>query len=1275
MKIINALILTVLFCIVSIDTSAAHLAGGSIRYDYIGVGATSGTYKYKVSATVIRYCRGIAYSTTQLAQEAFWFKCAATGTTLGPFTASLVPYVSKPGERTNARGARDISDVCRSTQTACELSSVSGAKGYEAFIVEYTIDLPRCNSWEVRLVTNDCCRNPAGNCGTSPGNVGLETNINTGWSPWNDSSAAPENSAPAFADAVKPMPSACTGQNVFYGVGSVDPDGDSLRYELTCPWGANAGSGGANSSNPFNTMVKLTPIAPYSCTKPIDNFVLDSATGMMSFRTNVSSQYIVAFYVYEYERCTGILKGKTYREIQFTVDPCSNNVPKDISGISNLQGNAQKLGKYSLEVCEGEVISWEDTIYDKDVLDTLFFASNVDSILEGVTFTTQSLARNSALIKFSWRAKLAEGQYKTFFVAFDDDRCDFPGNGYSVFDIKVNPSADTGPDQFICNGDTAKLDALGGEHFTWHVISGDPIINGVNWFPDTTTNDTNRTVSFLPTKTTKLWVEVDTLKDACGNSTSGKCFNTDTVIINVVDSFKISTQPVISVCDPGYGQLNVSISKPNLVNTINWTPSINLDYDSIQNPQFSNVHDTISYQVIVTSDSGCIRKATSRIEIIQPFPQNMQIVSSDTLVCLSKTVNLWVNNGSNLNSSLLVYDWGPKATGNFLGSTNNDSAQINVNLLTPKKYFVYVEDSTSGTCKDTLEVDIKVVSKYNTIPDSIGVQCFSSKLLKLSSPTPYNITSPGGKWTGVGIVNDSLGIWDPSLSGKGKFPVTYSITGNSCASSGIDTIELVGFPNASFATEFTDSVCGYYNDTLKSRLIPKINGGMFRGYGVDSVVNASGEMIYFINGSLFTPSTNTPSITSVTYEVEYGCIGDSTQNVQIIAEWDSTFQGTLDNGSVYFTNSFCMSSDYTDTLVVKGKNPSWLFPSNPAAVIDTKQGIFDPKLASVGQTTDFVANLIVSNSGFCGTSDTIPIQFVSAPEIEVVDKVYCSDWVLDSSNKLVVDTVMLRLPKGPSIGGTGGKKIGEPGNDIEVNYASISQTGWPNSYDLVQDQFSYNYWQGNPWMNFRNIATFRPSSLKIGSSNLIVYNYAMLYRSGHPNKKLCFSRDTGYVEVKSPLLQELKATHQMCEQEPVILDAGHSGSKYLWSNGDTTQTTTVNSFGVYTVTVTDLYCSTFFTTKVTWCTNVESHLNEGMEVSLFPNPASSNLNLIASGLQGSELLVVITDLTGKRIHSGTISREEATSGFQIDVSELSSGVYMLSVSEGENYSTYRIVVE
>ena len=98
------------------EASASHLAGGSIRYDYVGPTPGSTTpWRYKITVFPVRFCGGITHNCGPRREQVF-AECTQSGARLGPINLTAVPYVPKPGERPNARGARDVSGVCTNKQ-------------------------------------------------------------------------------------------------------------------------------------------------------------------------------------------------------------------------------------------------------------------------------------------------------------------------------------------------------------------------------------------------------------------------------------------------------------------------------------------------------------------------------------------------------------------------------------------------------------------------------------------------------------------------------------------------------------------------------------------------------------------------------------------------------------------------------------------------------------------------------------------------------------------------------------------------------------------------------------------------------------------------------------------------------------------------------------------------------------------------------------------------------------------------------------------------------
>jgi len=1450
------------FFFINNTLEASHVRGGNIRYTHLGPGSVAGTQKYKVVYGVFRDCNGIDYSTTS---ERITAVCRPGGSPRIVKTAYKVNYLPKVGERPSNRGAKDVSDICRSKSSRCAGNGNPG--GYEVNYYEAVFELPVCNYWEMYTGPSQCCRNTSSNINTGNYYIPLTRLVSTN---------APKNSSPIISDLVKPFPSVCAGQDVSYSFGAVDPDGDSLRFVLE-----RALSGISSTGNYSYSTYK----SGYSGAIPIPGIKLDSTAGLITFKTSLTGYYVVAYWLIEYDRCTGKESGRTMCEVQFNVRSCSNNSPKDISGISNLKG-ATKTGINEMEVCRGSKFSWSDTIEDPDGTDSLWFGSNLNEVLPGAKMTTTVLTRNKAVVNFEWTASVGNNPNKMFFLKYDDNRCDFPLSGYSVFKIKVKNGTFAGEDQVVCEGDTAFLSADGGRKYTWRSLSANPLVTGVNWFPDTTSTDTGKTGMFVAKGSTYLEVTSD-LKSGCLGSSN--CKKVDTVLIKTADSFKIKMVPDFTLCNPGKGQLNVFPSNNRQNYFYSWNNSSFLDKNNIKNPNFSGIKYNEIFNVTVTNDSGCVRKGVVKVNVTEPFPQNMNATVSDSLICISKQVNLRLDKGSidydvcstvknncqgiyknftvgigaqssagggiqnmpltygsrnlsqknqylylaselkslgmqagpissiafqikslynnasspfnaftikmgctNLNtmpkttfvnslievyspksvlavvgwnthsfdneytwdgksnlivevcwqnvsklnshhlqnfdatsypasnsyyqtdsfnlaacpsktlspgfptsflprtrfnacsgirSTKLKYSWHPTSNGNFVGATNRDSAIVNANISTAKKYFVVVTDSATGVCRDTLEVPVSVVSSYNSKPNFRPTQCYSQGRIQLTAPTPWNITNPGGRWSGVGVINDSLGYWDPSISGLGSFMVKYKIQGDVCASEDSATIKIVGDPDPTVLSP--DSFCGIYGgpgsfDTIRHRLVPKNPGGWFSGFGVDSAVKSIGSrMNYFLDGTKFNPTPNRPDTAYVRYTLTDGCTSDSLFKIPVIAPWDHNFLGVNNSGTPYPTISFCTTNPEMDTLAVAGASPTWEYIDNPTAMVDRNLGVLDVKLASFGKDT--IGRIKVGYYGFCGSDTTISIQFVKPPEIEICPKIYCENFLQDPANFARIDTLYIRIPKGVAIGGSGNKTLDSNGFDsnteVKVAYVSIGATGWPQAIDQVASQYSHNYWNGSPWMMLPNFARYRAYAIPKGK-NPISYTFGFRYRQNHPDFA-CYSYDTAYVERTDSMLLTLKDTHRICGSNSVELDAGkYTEATYSWNTGATTRKLIAFGSVVYTVTVTTDFCRTTKSTLViNGCVGVEENLENGVQIKLFPNPASTIINLVWNGAKSETTQLRIIDLLGNEVSTSVFDSSEANNSMSIDVGDLAKGVYLFEIVNGESYSTYRVVVE
>jgi hypothetical protein len=132
----------------------------------------------------------------------------------------------------------------------------------------------------------------------------------------------------------------------------------------------------------------------------------------------------------------------------------------------------------------------------------------------------------------------------------------------------------------------------------------------------------------------------------------------------------------------------------------------------------------------------------------------------------------------------------------------------------------------------------------------------------------------------------------------------------------------------------------------------------------------------------------------------------------------------------------------------------------------------------------------------------------------------------------------------------------------------------------------------------------------------------------------------------------------------------------VWSDGKTTQSIQALNGGTYFVSVTTDYCST---TKATYvingCVGIKENLENGVRIKLFPNPASTIVNIELAGVKSETTRLRIIDLLGNEVSSSVFNSADTNNSLRMDVSALASGVYLFEVKNGESFSTYRLVVE
>lgn len=323
-------LLFLVFAFSSLSLSATHIIGGSISYEYLG------NDEYKLKLVVIRDCfNGVP-----------WFDDPAS---IGVFDVNgdLIEQLLVPlDQSSNDTISLDVpNNICTFPPDICVNQTV-----YETIAT-----LPNI-AGGYTLAYQRCCRTGIISNLISPQDVGMtfHTHIDP----------AMQNSSPVF-NSDFPV-AVFTGTPFIYDGSATDPDGDSIAYELTTPFG------GASDINPQPQPPSVPPYDPvlfqtpaYSVTNMLGgNYPLeiDFVTGEMGAIPIINGVFQIAYAVKEYRNGQPI--GTTFREFTFVVLPPLPNQNYDVSGAVYVNGNTP-LDIGSVQVLERDIFTDSLSVYDE----------------------------------------------------------------------------------------------------------------------------------------------------------------------------------------------------------------------------------------------------------------------------------------------------------------------------------------------------------------------------------------------------------------------------------------------------------------------------------------------------------------------------------------------------------------------------------------------------------------------------------------------------------------------------------------------------------------------------------------------------------------------------------------------------------------------------------------------------------------------------------------------------------------------------------------------
>ncbi len=149
----------------------------------------------------------------------------------------------------------------------------------------------------------------------------------------------------------------------------------------------------------------------------------------------------------------------------------------------------------------------------------------------------------------------------------------------------------------------------------------------------------------------------------------------------------------------------------------------------------------------------------------------------------------------------------------------------------------------------------------------------------------------------------------------------------------------------------------------------------------------------------------------------------------------------------------------------------------------------------------------------------------------------------------------------------------------------------------------------------------------------------------------------------------------ICEGDAVILDAGGGYIDYYWTTGETTQTVSVNSPGVYKVFVFTGSCilSDSVVVNVEICSSDRNMLNSNKSPKVYPNPGNGIYTIELPAHESEKISMHILDILGHEVYTDIIETKENIVSF--DISNLEPGIYYLNIETGKSQYLYKILMK
>ena len=253
---------------------------------------------------------------------------------------------------------------------------------------------------------------------------------------------------------------------------------------------------------------------------------------------------------------------------------------------------------------------------------------------------------------------------------------------------------------------------------------------------------------------------------------------------------------------------------------------------------------------------------------------------------------------------------------------------------------------SQGACVGTpITFNLTVNNAPSATINDVGPFCTNAGFQTLTAATP------GGVWSGPGIINTTSGLFNPLTAGANTHTITYTLNlPNQCPASDVTQIQVISVPVANAGVN--QSVCQGQTVNLN---------GSFTNSNTGNETFVWTPTTNLTNTTTLTPTYTANSTQTYTLTVSSG-ICSSTDNVVVTMLPQS-------NATINAAGPYC--ADVAPVVLTAAQTGgTWSGPG----ITNASTGAFNPALANVGNNT-----ITYSIGGSCPSSDTQTIVIYAVP--------------------------------------------------------------------------------------------------------------------------------------------------------------------------------------------------------------------------------------------------------------------------------------------------------